>query len=237
MNLNLTERQPYVEPRRPGHRKDPSFRQGLSRNQDGDILFPAPIGRHSYDVESNEHEQYEQPIRRPMNNSTWNANRFVLPNIDKWRESFSGKPEGISIEEFIFRVETLAESGGIPLSKLATGIHLLLSAKAKSWYWLYRRKNLSTSLYPLREAMRREFWLQKTDFEIRKEIEARKQGAKEPFSDYCINIEQLVSKMRNPVEEDELIEMLRRNMNSRLQNFLLLHHVYSAEVTRALLEI
>lgn len=171
---------------------------------------------------------------RAYNTSNWNSSRSYLPNMSKWRVAFTGKPDEITVEEFIFRIEMLAESGGVPTSQLAAGLHLLLGGRAESWYWLFRRKNPTTSWYHLREAMRNEFRLQKTDFEIRKEIEARKQGNREPFSDYRLDVEKLVAKMRNPVSDEELIEMLRRNMNNRLQNFLLLHRVNSGDELQGL---
>lgn len=55
------------------------------------------------------------------------------------------------------------------------------------------------------------------DYDIRRRMENRKQGSKEQFIDYCQDIESLSVRMARKMPNDELIDLLRRNMQIHLR--------------------
>lgn len=141
--------------------------------------------------------------------------------IRQWNLRFSGSPTGLGIDDFLFRVERQAQLDGVSNTALALGIGDLLTDRAAQWFWTYQRKNERLTWVDLRDAFIRRYASQRdTDYEIRAKIETRKQRVGEHFGDFCQDIEALAVRLTRRMPEDELIEVLRRNMNMRLRKAL-----------------
>lgn len=152
--------------------------------------------------------------------------------IYNWRLTFDGEPKGLSVEEFLFRVERLARAEDINLERLPELVHILLRGKAEAWFWLFARKYPNCGWNDLKGHLEREFCTQSTDFEIRKRIESRCQRPGESFSDFRSEVVGLAAKMRRPLGETEIIYILRANMNRRLKDFLLLRPTETVDELR-----
>lgn len=155
-------------------------------------------------------------------------------SIDKWKIKFDGNPQLMHVSEFIFRVETLAQSSNVSLRSLARNIHYLLSGNAANWYWVYLRTNPNANWEALKIEMMEEYTLEESDAEIRKQVESRKQLVREPFNAYCLAIRSLLVRLKRPVDEAETVDILRRNMSYDLREALLYQDTPSVRILSAL---
>lgn len=154
--------------------------------------------------------------------------------VNNWHLTFEGEKGKLTIEEFLFRVERLARAEEINLNRLPALLHMMLKGRAEAWYWVYARDHPDAVWDAVSHAMRDEFRTQSTDYEIRRLVEDRKQAPGESFSDFRLDVVQMVNRMTNPIREPEIIDILRRNMNPRLQNYLLMHNAFSLNELRDL---
>lgn len=138
--------------------------------------------------------------------------------MTKWRIRFGGADGDLAIDEFLFRIENLALADGIPQASLVLGLHFLLVGSAANFYWVYRRKRPQGSWQEYRRAFLDQFSTQETDLEIRKTISDRKQNQREEFGEFALEVERLVARMHFPMEDDEVMEILKCNMLPYLQN-------------------
>lgn len=133
----------------------------------------------------------------------------------KWNIKFTGNPGGISVSDFIFRIETLRERQNLSWSHICNNFHLLLSEKADEWYWLYLGRNGSASWTDLKSAIIREFKHRDSDFEILKSIMDYKQ-TNESFDEFFFKIIKMNGQMDQPLVDSKLLEILKGNLNFRL---------------------
>lgn len=138
--------------------------------------------------------------------------------IRQWPLRFSGSPTGIDIDDFLFRVERQAQLNGVSEAALVIGIGDLLTERAAQWYWTNQRKGGAQNWTELRQAFIRRYAPRgDLDFEIRAKMENRKQGVTEKFADFCQDIEALSVRLTRRMPEDELVELMRRNMQMHLR--------------------
>lgn len=149
---------------------------------------------------------------------------FVLSgghHIHQWDLRFDGSSQGRDATDFLFRVESQAQLYGVSNRALVIGIGNLLSGRASQWFWTNKRRFHDATweewkhAFLLRHSPQRE-----TNFEIRAEIEKRRQLPGEPFTHYCQDMEALAVRLVNQMQEIELVEVLRRNMAIQLRKAL-----------------
>lgn len=141
--------------------------------------------------------------------------------IRQWALRFSGSTSGIGIDDFLFRVERQAQLDGVSDAALALGIGDLLTDRAAQWFWTFQRKGEYFSWNELKQAFLRRYASRRdTDYELRAKIESRKQRPGENFGDFCQDVEALAVRLTRRMPEDELVEVLRRNMHMRLRKAL-----------------
>lgn len=153
--------------------------------------------------------------------------------LSKWTVKFGGGAKDLAVDEFFFRVENLAAADHVHADSLVLGLHVLLTGNASDFYWVQRRKYPNHSWAALKRAMIAHFAKQETDLEIRKLIMERRQVATEGFGDFCLAVECLAARLTRPMDDIELVEILRQNMSDRLQTCLLLHHTPNVDSLKA----
>lgn len=167
--------------------------------------------------------RYEEP---EMNQRLGRPQHFNNASpMSKWTVRFTGGNHDLGIDEFIFRVETLAETDGLNLDEVATGLHLLLKNSAEEFYWIYRRTHRRITWEGLREALVDGFGRPVSDYEIRGQMGSRRQSTMEPFSGFCLAIEKLASRLVVPMREEELLDLLKHNMKPKLYTALIVRPV------------
>lgn len=150
--------------------------------------------------------------------------------IHQWSLRFDGGQTGLDAEDFLFRVEKQAQLYGVSKTALAIGFGELLKGKAEQWYWTYQRQFDGVTWEELRAAFRRRYAPhQDTDHEIRSKLENRRQRIGEPFNSFCQDMEALATRLNRRMDEEELIELIRRNMQMTLRKAMWRERVYSVE--------
>lgn len=135
-----------------------------------------------------------------------------------WALRFDGSATSLSAEDFIFRVQRQAQLYGVSDGALVIGIGNLLVGRASEWFWTFQKNFGDVTWVQLKRAfLRRYAPVRETDYEIRSKIENRKQKWDENFNDFCQDVETLEARLTRRMSEDELVEVLRRNMLTSLR--------------------
>lgn len=131
--------------------------------------------------------------------------------------SYSGSPSGITVDMFLFQLNSVADSNHISDDVLLVELYLLLKDVAVQWYWTYRRHNPRSSWSALRSAFYDRFRDRRTQWEIRRMVESRKQQAGESFLDFYNHMWSLTLQCHSPYSDAEFIQLLFNNMKPVLQ--------------------
>lgn len=158
-----------------------------------------------------------------------NFDNFKKP---KWDLKFDGSNKDLDVNEFVFRLETLATKSKLPLRALESFIFNFVSGSAEKWLWVYTRNYPDADWFEMRESLLSRFGNLDSDRANRRRVESRYQKRDETFSDFALEIESLNSHLRSPFSERDLIEILRENMSDELQNATLLLRFRSIEHLR-----
>lgn len=152
--------------------------------------------------------------------------------MSRWPIRFPGSTK-IPIDEFIFRVESLAMGENVPLPSLMLGLHFLLEKGPSDFYWNFLRKNPAATWHQCKAVLSERYATLDTDVEIRRAIADRRQSPGEEFGEFSLAIESLANRLRRAMDEGEIIDYLRQNMSARLQTALLLHPTYTIRELQA----
>lgn len=219
------------------HWRNPAFvNQNVFRNPASQQREP-PQGNFRTDSQPRNHEFSEQPvrrendIRRPAYARPEEYDEFAGGHrIRQWPMRFSGSSTGLEITDFLFRVERQAQLNGVATAALAIGIGDLLTDRAAQWFWTYQRKGMGLRWDQLREAFVRRFsQMDDSDHDIHSKMENRKQRQGESFADFCQDMEALAVRLTRRMREQELVDMLRRNMKMSLRKALWRQRIYSVD--------
>lgn len=145
----------------------------------------------------------------------------------KWQLRFGGGPKDLPVDEFVFRVETLARLSTLPQAALTLGLHQLLAGTAESWYWIFLRNQPNATWAQTRASLIRAFKANTSDAAIRRLIMDRLQRPGERFMEFQLAIQELEVRLSIRMSEQELLETLRRNMLPHIQDRLLFLPIYT----------
>lgn len=138
--------------------------------------------------------------------------------INQWSLRFDGGPKCLDAEDFIFRVETQAKLCGVSQAALVIGFGQLLRGLAEQWFWTYQHQHETSTWAQMKSAFVKRYTpKRRTDQEIKARIANRKQQDDESFNTFCQDVEALASRLTHRMEEDEMLEVLRRNMTLELR--------------------
>lgn len=137
-----------------------------------------------------------------------------------WKIDFDGSSDGLPIERFLFRVEHLARTHRVTENELKDQFGVLLKGSALNWYWCYLERNPNLTWSQLRNAIIERFQDRRTDDDIRRILDSRKQKSGETFMEFYNEILSLSLRFRNPISDADILRTLRYNMSIGLQNHL-----------------
>ena len=128
-------------------------------------------------------------------------------DVSKLRLCYDGNS---CVFEFIERVEELASSRGIHHTALFRGLPELLSGGALLWFRQIKNSIASWSVFKSRLVER----FQPIDYQYRlsAQIFSRSQGKCESVADYFATMSTMFSRLGRPMEEDQKLEILSRNV-------------------------
>lgn len=143
--------------------------------------------------------------------------------IYNWKLRFSGDSRGISVDNFLYRVEALTHqtlNGNFNL--LCDHISTLFDAKANDWFWRYHRSVNRVINWPnLCAALKKQYKDSRTDVDIREMIRDRKQKMGESFDEFYEAVVNISDRLTEPLSENILVEILRRNLLPEIQHEIL----------------
>lgn len=127
-----------------------------------------------------------------------------------WNAIFNGNGQGLSLNEFLTRVNIYARGENVTEDQLLANIHLLLKGKAEHWFW--GNINEFRTWTEFVAAIKREFLPQNYDFFLREEIQNRIQNPNESFSAFITDMKILFQRADPPLDENFKLYIVRRNM-------------------------
>lgn len=137
--------------------------------------------------------------------------------LEKWKISYDGTG---SVSDFLFKVETLSSRSRCSNEHLLSNFHVLLAGKAEQWYWLFMKQNRDITYPIIKYALTKEFGFLESEHDILLKISLRKQQHKESYDDLHTILISMNSRMRSPLPDSALIDIIKRNLQPSLR-FLL----------------
>lgn len=135
------------------------------------------------------------------------------PRVHQWDIRFTGDGNGMSLSDFLIKVDIFAQGEGIEDEQLLIHIHKLfpLNSKAYKWYWSNIRgfRNYKDFI----RQIRLEFLPSNYDFLLKDEINNRIQGNEETFSEFITDLKTMFQRANPPLGEDFKLFVIQKNMN------------------------
>lgn len=148
--------------------------------------------------------------------------------IQNWNLKFDGSPNGLSVDEFLYRIRSLtAVNFNNNFSIICKNLHILLSGKARDWFWRYHKLVDNIQWTEFCAAIKYQYKDFKTNFDLREELRNRKMKAGETFDTFYEGISIIIDRLDTPIPENELIEILTKNLRPEIRHELLYVPIYS----------
>ena len=173
------------------------------------------------------------PFPRPGETGT--NPHYVDPlriRVDKLGVVFDGNPDHLSIDDFIFRLEHLQMHYLMPWSEVIRDFHLLVTGCAREWYWLYVRTHRVVDWPGLRHALLNQYQIARSNLEIITDLVQRKQHPGESIDNYFQAIGKIRSKLVQPIQEFDLIKIVKSNIKESIRRIVYPITVSSIEQLR-----
>lgn len=150
---------------------------------------------------------------------------FLKRDPVTWGLVYYGSVKDPPIENFLFRVEAIASGVfHIDLNQLVNEFCAFLKDKAQNWYWMYRQRyaHQYISYVQFRHDLITRFRDTRTDYDIEDLIKNRTQKyqQREDFRTFYDDILGMISRLKCPMSEKKIIDVIRRNMRPSLQVLL-----------------
>lgn len=165
---------------------------------------------------------------------THNTNQFnihadkITSIIQNWNLKFDGSANGLSVDEFLYRIRSLtAENFNNDFSIICRNLHILLSGKARDWYWRFHKQVDNIEWSEFCAAIKYQYKDFKTNFDLREDLRNRKMKAGETFDTFFEAISAIIDRLDSQIAESELIEILTKNLRPDIRHELLYVPIYS----------
>ncbi|XP_037824418.1 uncharacterized protein LOC119612660 [Lucilia sericata] len=181
-------------------------------------------------------------IFSPFANSNSNTGTIhadkVTSVIQNWNLKFDGSSNGLHVEEFLYRIKSLTrDTFNSDFTIICKNLHILLTGKARDWYWRYHKQVQSVNWDDFCDALRCQYRQYKSSFDIREEIRNRKQKPGESFDSFFDSVLVIMDRLPAPMSDSELIEILARNLRPDIRQDLLYVPIHSISHLRKLVQM
>lgn len=140
------------------------------------------------------------------------------------------------VDKFIYMINSLtSDSLGGDFDVLCEHLHILFIGRGLDWYWRYRRSVERVEWSSLCEALRSHFQDHLSDGDIKELIRERKQGDNEKFDEFYSAVQYLCDRLRYPISDHELLDILRRNLCPKIRKELFYQELTSVAQLRHLI--
>lgn len=142
--------------------------------------------------------------------------------IQSWNLKFDGSQNGLHIDEFLYRVQSLTlDTFDGDFSVVCKNLQILLTGKARDWYWRYRKQVPSIQWETFCASIKSQYRDSRTAYDIREEIRNRKQKQGESFDVFFDTISAMMDRLPTPMTEAEIVEILIRNLRPEIRQEIL----------------
>lgn len=146
----------------------------------------------------------------------------IISIIQSWNVRFDGSLKGLRSEEFLYRIKCLTrENFNGNFEHICRNLHVLLTGKAKEWYWRYHKSVENIEWESFCSAFRRQYKDYRTSFDIREELHNRKQKPNESFESFYDAMNEILDQLATPLHNQEIIEIISRNLRPEIRHELL----------------
>lgn len=242
MSLNQREDAPQPAPVQQSQ-PPPWIRQGILRSNNGTQFLSVdsiPQSEENYLPPLNNRGPHTDPPRThpPTEEPQVNINDNVRPNdasnhsnplrdfatykpipLKDWGITFSGEIRGTHVRTFLREIERMATAQRVSLASVLSSIHLCLSGDALRWY---RSCELFGTWDDFSRSIKITFDRFDCDLSVRRRLEQRKQRDGERVGVYVADLRSLFRELETPLDEKTMVQMVRRNLNHRIRESILL---------------
>lgn len=199
-----------------------------------DFSYPSSRPNSEQILQSKSNQNFPQYNAAPSNNGPFQyyvAERptFLKRDPSTWGLTFHGNSRDPPVENFIFRIESIATGVfNVNLDSLVNEFCTFLRDEAQSWYWSYMQRNTGKRITytQFRVDFMARFRDMRSDFDIKCSLSNRKQNYrdKEEFRKYFDAMMAISARLAKTIPDDELLEIIKRNMRPGLQIALINHN-------------
>uniref|UniRef100_A0A8D8D7T4 (northern house mosquito) hypothetical protein n=2 Tax=Culex pipiens TaxID=7175 RepID=A0A8D8D7T4_CULPI len=137
--------------------------------------------------------------------------------VHKWAIHYDGMDNGRKLNEFLKEVEFNARSEHFSEDELFLSAHHLFTHKARAWFMEVNGNNELGSWRRLVEELKAEFLPVDVDYVYERQASNRKQGAREKFQDFYLDMVRIFRNMSSPWDDKRKFEVLFRNTREECQ--------------------
>ncbi|XP_039437172.1 uncharacterized protein LOC120418762 [Culex pipiens pallens] len=170
----------------------------------------------SRDSEQNNKEKPKSKPEQSSVNEKLKDNRNRLP-VHKWTVRYDGMDNGRRLNEFLKEVEFNARSEGFSEAELFQCAHHLFTHKARSWFMEVNGNNELGTWRRMVKELKNEFLPIDIDYVYERQVYNRKQGAREKFHDFYLDMARIFRNMSQPWDEKRKFDSLFRNTREDCQ--------------------
>lgn len=152
--------------------------------------------------------------------------------IERFGLNFSGRPNSLSVEDFIYRLEYFQRHYRLAWEEILNEFHILLSGPAYEWFWLQQRNSNIADWESLKYGLTERFKTRRTCFEAMRDLLERKQMPGESIDSFFHDVNLMRSKLEKPVSEYEMISLVKKNLRKNLSSIVYALPVNSVEQLR-----
>lgn len=116
-------------------------------------------------------------------------------------------------------------------------MHILLTGKAREWYCRYHKQVENIQWSEFCAAIKYQYKDFKTNFDLREELRNRKMKTGETFDSFFDGMSAILDRLDKPIPENELIEILTKNLRPDIRHELLYVPIYSIAHLRKLVQM
>jgi Retrotransposon gag protein len=173
----------------------------------------------------------EEPMQTNPHGTASTSSRKHVP-VARWGIQFAGEKKDLSLGAFLERVHELMEARNVSKPDMWAEAVDLFSGQALLWFRSARRR-LDTWDQLVSE-LKKEFQPRDYDHQLKSEILNRTQGSDEKIAIYLAAMDNLFHRLLNPVEEQEQLQIILRNLQPHYSNKLIFQNVPTLDKLRRL---
>lgn len=147
--------------------------------------------------------------------------------VHKWSAKYDGMDNGRKLNEFLKEVEFNLRSEGCTEAELFVSAHHLFTRKARSWFMEVNGNNELGSWENLVTELKSEFLPVDIDYQYERLANARKQGPREKFQDYYLDMVRIFRSMSRQWDDARKFDVLFRNTRADCRTAMLAANVTS----------